>query len=212
MEVTDVGELEIRVVNFSFSDADGVPRRVAGSQWAVSALPPTSRRSEPERSHAPPRPRGKVFISYRREDAQELANYLYVELSREFGPERVFLDRSRRQLGVDFRVRLKAELESSTAMLVVIGPAWNPLIKQEEQTRRLDLQRDHVRYEIRTGLQLEIPVIPVLFRKVDMPKPEELPEDLRGLSFFEKSEIHDTRFEADIREIVDALRPYVGLQ
>jgi hypothetical protein len=209
LETAHAGEFHIRIVKFSFTDPDGRPHRVSGAGWTLNARAAERPDREPDQVRRQPSPRRKVFISYRREDAQELANYLHSELSTAFGADRVFLDRRDRQPGFDFRIRLRAELETSAAMIVLIGPKWNPLLEPQGQLRRIDLKHDHVRHEIRTGLQSGIPVIPVLFRKVEMPKPEELPEEVRELAFREKSVIHETRFEADVQEIVDALRPSV---
>jgi hypothetical protein len=47
---------------------------------------------------------------------------------------------------------------------------------------RLFSANDYVRLEIETALSQEIPIIPVLFDQVPMPKKEDVPDTLKPLS------------------------------
>jgi hypothetical protein len=153
---------------------------------------------------------GKVFISYRWDDVEAEANLLYLELVRALGSDFVHLDRGQgRVLGGNFPARLDAALRASSAMLVLIGPEWNPIIGSAG-VRRLDSAKDVVRHEIRTGLLSEMHMIPVLLRGASMPRDTDLPDDIRGLCMCDAAEIRRFGFAGDIELIIDALRPHVG--
>ena len=66
----------------------------------------------------------RVFISYRRDDSQEVTGRLHDHLVARFGKETVFKDVDSIPLGADFRHATKQAIESSDVLLVVIGPQW----------------------------------------------------------------------------------------
>lgn len=209
LEAERPGRFWVRISNFSYSNPHH--RRIVDTGWWLEVLPapavPTSSRDA--RTDPTTRHRGKVFISYRREDAKELADLLYNALRQEFGAEWVFLDREQRELGADFRTRIDTALLASTAMLVLIGPQWNPQLSSQE-SRRLDFEDDYVRKEIRAGLAAEMRLIPVLFRKAIMPDQTSLPADIRTLAFLDAAEIHTDDVDRAVSQILHALRSHVG--
>jgi hypothetical protein len=83
--------------------------------------------------------------------------------------------------GTDFRAHLQETLDRCDILLVVIGPRWFGL--DEQGKPRLSEEGDWVRIEVATALAKKIPVIPLLVEGARMPKPGELPEDLKGLAF-----------------------------
>lgn len=208
------GQFRVSTANFSYRDASDRPRHRPSESWTVNVVVPAAREAaSPDPSNAPATERtselGKVFISYRWRDSAARADHLYSELCREFSADWVHLDRERRRLGGDFHQRLDAALRASTAMLALIGPQWNPEIGPPG-TRRLDLEQDIVRYEIRTALQNGMHVIPVLCDNADMPHGTDLPEDIRNLASRDAAEIGKFRVRDDIAKIIEALRPHVG--
>ena len=52
----------------------------------------------------------------------------------------------------------------------------------DDGTRRIDEDRDWVRVEIEMALRLGIPVIPVLVERARMPRPSEVPEEIRDVT------------------------------
>jgi len=67
----------------------------------------------------------KVFISYRRKDAQYIADRIYGRLADEFGRDYVFMDTEGAfDAGRDFRPRLLDAVARCDALLAVIGPGW----------------------------------------------------------------------------------------
>lgn len=212
------GDYHVTAPNFSYQDAMGRSRHVRLGGWALTAVAgsapqppshptaaPRDRRADPDRPAAVP---GKVFISYRQDDTWELADHVHSELCREFGTDRVYLDRRNRQPGTDFRDRFTEALGSTAAMVVLIGRNWNP--QQRANGRRgLDNPDDYVRWEISTGLRARIPIIPVLVEETPMPDPRSLPEDIRAVTFRERVDYHRIGGEYAIEEILDAVRPHL---
>src|SRR6185295_7741249 len=119
------------------------------------------------------------FLSYRRSDpeGQWLAHAVFRELRRRYGEENVFLDVDKRSPGLSFPVKVRQALDSTDAVLVIIGPAWLQRLNE-----KLGDSRDWVRYEVAESLKRSpLPVVPVCRAGVEMPQPHQLPEDLREL-------------------------------
>jgi hypothetical protein len=66
----------------------------------------------------------KVFISYRREDSEDVTGRIYDRLVEYFSVAGVFKDIDNIPLGLDFRAVLDKALGEAGAVLVVIGPRW----------------------------------------------------------------------------------------
>ncbi len=73
--------------------------------------------------------------------------------------------------------------------LAVIGPRWAELLA----ARQAIGERDYVREEISTALAHNVPVIPVLVERAALPRPTDLPEDIRALVLHQK---HDLVYES----------------
>jgi hypothetical protein len=123
----------------------------------------------------------KVFISYRREDADLFAGRLCDRLQAEYGRENVFMDVDSIPFGVDFRQNIADAVGGCDFCLAVIGGRW--LDSDADGRRRIDDPRDYVRLEIATALGAGIPVIPVLVGETVAPKETELPDDLKPLAY-----------------------------
>jgi hypothetical protein len=101
-------------------------------------------------------------------------------LAERFGEGQVFMDVDSLDPGVDFVELIETTIETIDVLIAVIGPAWLNATN-EDGARRLDDPGDYVRVEIGHALARDIHVVPVLVRGASMPKPHELPEDLRAL-------------------------------
>lgn len=149
-----------------------------------------------------------IFISYRREDAEGQAGRLFDDLVAHFGSDSVFMDVAGLEPGRDFRRAIDQQIASCGVLLAIIGKDWLDA-KNESDKRRLDDPMDFVRLETASALKRDIPVIPVLVRGADMPRPEELPEDLKELAFRNAVELTHARWDSDLQVLVKALTPYV---
>ena len=94
--------------------------------------------------------------------------------------------------------------------MAIIGKTWVD-IKDPSGQRRLDRNDDYLRQEIRTALEREIPVIPLLVDRAKMPSSQDLPSDLEKLAYCQAINIRANRdFEPDMdllmRTLEDELR------
>jgi formylglycine-generating enzyme required for sulfatase activity len=145
-----------------------------------------------------------IFISYRRGDSEGQARALSIELANYVGEDSIFMDVDSIALGRDFRESLHESLESSDALLALIGPHWLD-ITDASGRRRLDDPDDFVRQEIAAALKRNIPVTPVLLQGATMPSQDRLPDDLKDLSFRNGFELSHTRWHSDVREMMQRL-------
>jgi formylglycine-generating enzyme required for sulfatase activity len=143
----------------------------------------------------------KVFISYRRDAAAGHAGRVHDRLEREFGADLLFMDVDAIPLGRDFTKVLREEVARCDVLLALIGPNWLN-VRDEEGKRRLDNPADFLRIEIATALQRDIPVIPILLDGARMPKANQLPKDLKGLSVRHGLAIHHASFRSDMDNLI----------
>ncbi len=151
----------------------------------------------------------RIFISYRRDDSQGQSGRLYDRLATEFGRDLLFMDVDAIPLGVNFVKVLREEVGKCDVLLAVIGPSWLH-VKDEDGGRRLDKSHDPVRIEIGTALARDIPVIPILLDGTRMPKPADLPDELRELSLRNGLDVRHASFHADMEKLVRGLKGIGG--
>ena len=144
---------------------------------------------------------GRIFINYRRTDSKDVAGRLDDTLTRYFGENRVFRDIDDIPKGQSFTDVIKSTLDSTDALIVLIGEKW--LTETDGNgTRRVDVKDDHVVMEIEHSLERGTPIYPVLIDDTPMPRPEELPEPIRQLA--ERNAIHVSyqRWEHDVTRLL----------
>jgi hypothetical protein len=147
----------------------------------------------------------KIFISYRRDDADEAAGRLSDHLVNQFGQDSVFMDVDGIAPGRDFRKVIEETLTQCDVLLGVMGRNWLD-IKDESGHRRLDNESDFVRLEIASALRRDIPVIPVRVQGATVPKPDSLPADLKDFSYRNAVELTHERWNSDVQLLVEKMR------
>ena len=150
-----------------------------------------------------------IFISYRRDDTEGEAGRLFDDLVGSFREDAVFMDVAGINPGMDFRKAIDDNVASCGVLLAMIGPTWCSS-KNEAGARRLDDPNDFVRLEIASALARNIAVIPVLVHDAKMPRPEELPDNLKDLDFRNSVEITHARWNSDVQLLTQALTRYVA--
>jgi TRAP-type mannitol/chloroaromatic compound transport system substrate-binding protein len=148
---------------------------------------------------------GKIFISYRREDARGDARSVYQRLELTFGPDQLFMDVDSIPTGSDFRRLLDQHVKQCEVMLVIIGSNWLDCT-DESGRRRLDDQNDFVRLEIAMALKRRIAVVPVLVDNARLPRSKELPKDLRTLVDRQAAILRHETFARDVDVLVQDVR------
>lgn len=147
----------------------------------------------------------RVFISYRREDSAGSTGRLAEFLRRQLGRDQVFMDIDNIPGGADFVDAIKTSVGSCDSLLAVIGSRWLSVKDAKGQSRLHDAD-DYIRLEIATALSRNVKVIPVLVDGAEMPKADDLPNDLKSLVRRNAVEITNRRWDYDANSLLGALR------
>jgi TIR domain len=136
---------------------------------------------------------GRIFMCYRRDEADYPAGWLYERLVARFGREQIFKDVDSIELGDDFVESIANAVGTCDALVAFIGDRWLT-ITDEEGNRRIDNPNDFVRIEIEAALKRNVRVIPILIGNAEMPRAEDLPASLVALSRRQALELNPNRF------------------
>jgi hypothetical protein len=150
-----------------------------------------------------------IFISYRRSDEPGYAGRIADRLTAEFG-SRTFMDVESLEPGVDFVDRIEEAIGSVDVLVAVIGKDWAS--KDPSGRPRLEDPNDFVRLEIGSALRRGIRVIPVLVRDAEMPKQDELPEELKSLTRKNALQLSDTEWRAGMDRLVGVVGRILSLE
>ena len=158
----------------------------------------------------------RIFISYRRAEDKE-SNIVFIihdKLSETFGKENVFRDTWDITAGTNWRERLDREVNTCKVMLVVIGPDW-ATVTDSDGNKRLFNEMDVTRWEVETGLNRRkdgnLTLIPVLVQGAKLPRKEELPLSLQGLSEIQTITLrNDLDLDGDIDKLIRDIRRSKG--
>jgi hypothetical protein len=148
---------------------------------------------------------GKIFLSYRREDAAGFALALFGRLEQSFPVGSLFMDvEGGIGAGQDFVRVIEEQVGACDVMLALIGPDWLT-VTDEAGRPRLENPEDFVRIEVESALRFSKRVIPVLVQKAEMPRAEALPEPLKALARRNAVGLTQERFKADAQGLIKAL-------
>lgn len=114
----------------------------------------------------------RIFISYRIADCADLVGRLDADLTRAFGRDAVFRDKTRIEGGTEWTTEIEEHAKSCKIMLVVIGPGWQSAAFADGDRKgfpRLSDPEDWVRREILLALDAGNIVIPVLANGATLP-------------------------------------------
>lgn len=146
----------------------------------------------------------RIFINYRREDAEAFAGRLHEALGNRFGHDEVFMSLFSIRPGEPFAWTIQQSVAHCDVMLSVVGPKWLT-VTATNGTRRLDDVHDFVRREIVASLDRQILLLPVLVDGATVPTMEQLPEDVRGFEQLQMLELSARRWKTDVDELVAAI-------
>ena len=153
----------------------------------------------------------KIFLSYRRSDSQYATRSISDRLQQSLGKEALFQDVKSVSLGEDFEKRVNTILTNCEVMLVIMGDGWLTVQEEDGSGRRLDNPNDLVRREVAAALINEnTVVIPVLTGNAEMPKPDDLPDDLKALSTRNAAVVRaDASFESQMDALINEIERQV---
>ncbi len=152
----------------------------------------------------------KIVLSYRRDDARAITNWLYEKLLERYGKESIFRDIDSILPTENFRKRIGRALRDCDFVVAVIGPNWQG--RDAEGRSRISATNDWVRVEIETALQLDIPLLPVLVEDADMPQPAELPPSLHEMTEINALSVSSggARFYEDLERLYATIEKTTG--
>jgi hypothetical protein len=111
----------------------------------------------------------------------DITGRIFDRLTSRYGRETVFRDIDSIPPGLDFREHIRASIEDSDVLMVVVGPRW--MGGSRHGHPRIHAETDYVRIEVEAALNRHIPVIPLLVGGADMPQPSQLPENIREFAY-----------------------------
>jgi hypothetical protein len=147
---------------------------------------------------------GGVFVSYRRDDAAHITGRIADAIAARIGRDRVFVDVDSVAPGEDFVRKIESSIHASGTFIAVVGANWLSAATPQGQ-RRIDLEGDFIRLEVRTALASGMRIIPVLVDNAPMPRAEDLPEDVRRLVRHNAVHLNHNTFTRDIQALLDVI-------
>lgn len=116
----------------------------------------------------------------------------------------VFIDVDEIKLGENFEKRIEEEISRCDAFLIMIGDDWLSLMGRDGRPRIFD-DRDWVHLEVRAALDRDVPVIPVLVEDTMMPRPDQLPAEIRALASRQGAEMRESSWRQDYDRLATGL-------
>jgi hypothetical protein len=114
--------------------------------------------------------------------------------------------------GVDFVERIESAVASADVFLAIVGRGW-VTAKDARGQRRLDNPNDFVRREVGAALARGgLTVIPVLVGGAVMPSPEELPEELSGITRRNALVLSDLDWRGGMKKLGATVEKTVGAE
>lgn len=151
----------------------------------------------------------RIFISYRRKDADVYAGRLHEALTREFGQDDVFFNLFSIRGGEQFPWTLQQAAWHSKVMVVLMGPDW----AGEYQSPGEDFKRhaisndfDYVRREVLAALDSGTVIIPVLVSGADLPSSLPLGQEFLALGDTQALELGARYWQSDVNGLIEAIR------
>ncbi len=153
-----------------------------------------------------------IFLSYRREDSADVCGRINDRLAQHFGQESVFTDVDSIPLGLDFQKYIDERVGECDIFLVVIGRNWLSITDTDGRPR-LQQPNDFVRIEVESALQRNIPVIPLLVQRADIPSADELPISLTRLATRNGMQIRpNPDFHRDMARLINGIETHLTTQ
>ena len=109
----------------------------------------------------------KIFLNYRRDDADAYAGRSHEVLAQEFGDDEVFLAEFSIRAGEVWDWTIQQAVVHAKIMLALVGRSW---LREEAGKRRIDSAEDVVRRELVGAMDRGTVVIPVLLPEATIPR------------------------------------------
>jgi hypothetical protein len=157
-----------------------------------------------DQTPSPPTAPNRIFMSYRRQETEYPAGWLFDRLTEHFRGAEVFKDIDSIEPGDDFVDVITRAVQSCDVLLALIGDRWLTMT-DGEGGRRIDDPDDYVRVEIEAALSRNVRVVPILVYGATMPRAHDLPGSLASLVRRQALELTATHFDADVIRLLKVL-------
>jgi len=135
----------------------------------------------------------KFFFSYRHSDNADYAERIYQHFETYFSSQNVFIDKEIR-ISDDWLATVRSEIQSSDALVVIIGPEWLTLLQRKA------FKVDYVRMEIEEAIKENKLLVPIQILGASLPPRDELPEELHPLLDAQSAALLDTESESEFNQ------------
>ncbi|OQA32944.1 MAG: Serine/threonine-protein kinase pkn1 [Betaproteobacteria bacterium ADurb.Bin341] len=155
----------------------------------------------------------KIFVSYRRDESQEIAGRIARRLQERLGPGSILCDAGEPPLGVNIRKHFAERIGPCDVLLAIMGKHW--LTPSEDGSSSLHEPFDCQRVAIESALAAGVPVVPVYVDGAARAQESDLPASLAELALLSGLSINDgpdfmNQMERLIRGINAFIRPSTG--
>lgn len=154
----------------------------------------------------------KIFLSYRRDDADAYAGRLHEVLAGEFGEEEVFMAEFSIRGGEVWDWTIQQAVVHASVVLALIGQRWMTVTDAGGQLR-IKSERDLVRREIVAAMDRGTTVIPVLLPDATIPSDRDFDwnDVLRLLPQLQMHRFTGARnWKADVQELIRTIQLSLG--
>jgi hypothetical protein len=153
----------------------------------------------------------RIFINYRRDDADASAGRLHETLTRTFGRDEVFMDQFSIRPGEVFSWTIQQAVVHADVVVSLIGPRWWTL-KDQSDTPRIASPRDYVRRELVSGLDRGTALLPVLVNGATLPDgSSRFDQELYGLEDLQFHQLSPRHWETDVEELIASIREHLAI-
>lgn len=146
-------------------------------------------------------PKVSIFVCYRRDDSGVWAGTLVRALASKVGGSYVFFDVGSQKPGSDYREQINKALSKCTHFVIMIGQGF--LEPDTKGKRRIDKPNDQVWKEIKSALDKRKIIQVVLIGDTKLPKPNDLPVDLRDIT--KVKNVYQLKSEAGAESIAEKI-------
>src|SRR3954454_10965838 len=154
-----------------------------------------------DHTESPPTTPNRIFVSYRRQETEWPAGWLFDRLTEHFHGAEVFKDIDSIEPGDDFVEVITAAVQSCDVLLALIGDRWLTMT-DDEGRRRIDNPDDYVRIEIQAALDRNVRVVPLLIYGARMPQAQDVPLSLAVLVRPPGLKLSASRFDDDASRVL----------
>jgi TIR domain len=153
----------------------------------------------------------KVFLSYRKQDADAYAGRLHEVLAAAFGRDEVFMDMFSIRGGEIFSWTIQQAVAHADVVVALIGPKWFSVADSQGRPR-LENEWDFVRRELSAARDRGTTILPVLLPGAVIPENQTLwkYDELSALTDLQMSELSARHWDVDVAQIVTDIRTAIS--